>query len=69
MKIILKWDGATGDGKAAFVVAEENDGWHDLRIQLDTDDCDSKYAKRMMNEVIRRCNDANKEPKECSPKG
>jgi hypothetical protein len=43
------------------VIAEENDGWNDLRIEVDTDDCDSKNAKDMMNEVIRRCNAANEE--------
>ena len=59
MKITLKWDGEAGDGKRAFVVAEENDGWQDLRIEVDTDDCDGKHAKAMMEEVIRRCNAAN----------
>lgn len=59
MKITLKWDGYSGDGKCAFVVAKENDGFKDLRIELDTDDCDLKHAKKMMMEVIRRCNRAN----------
>lgn len=59
MKLTLKWDGATGDGKRAFVVAEENDGWKDLRIEVDTDDCDGEHAKKMMQEVIDRCNRSN----------
>ena len=61
MKITLKWEGETGDGKRVFVVAAENDGWRDLRIEVDTDDCDSEHAKAMMQEVIDRCNAANKE--------
>ena len=59
MKITLQWDGGLADGKRAFVVAKENDGWQDLRIEVDTDDCDGAYAKKMMREVIRRCNAAN----------
>jgi hypothetical protein len=59
MKITLKWAGDSGDGKRAFVVANENDGWKDLRIEVDTDDCDRKHAKEMMGEVIKRCNAAN----------
>ncbi len=61
MKITLKWDGESGDGKCAYVVAKENDGWQDLRIEVDTDDCDGEHAKAMMQEVIDRCNRANKE--------
>jgi len=60
MKLTLKWDGETGDGKRAFVIAEENDGWKDLRIEIDTDDCDGENAKAMMQEVIDRCNRANR---------
>lgn len=59
IKITLKWDGESGDGKRAYVVAKENDGWKDLRIEVDTDDCNKKYAKKMMKEVMRRCNAAN----------
>lgn len=59
MKITLKWDGSTGDGKRAFVVAEENDGWNDLRIELDTDDCNSSHARTVMQEIIDRVNRAN----------
>lgn len=62
MKITLKWDGESGDGKRAFVVAKENDGYQDVRIELDTDDCDKKHARKVMNEIIRRCNRANKKP-------
>lgn len=59
IKLTLKWDGDSGDHKRAFVVAEENDGWKDLRIEVDTDDCDSQHAKAMMQEVIDRCNACN----------
>jgi hypothetical protein len=38
-----------------------NDGWRDLRIEVDTDDCDSIHAKAMMQEVIDRCNAAKLE--------
>lgn len=59
MKITLKWDGDSADHKRAFVIAEENDGWKDLRIEVDTDDCDGEHAKKMMQEVIDRCNRSN----------
>ncbi len=71
MKLTLKWDGVTGDGKRAFIIAEENDGWKDLRIEVDTDDCDSEHAKEMAQEVIDRCNRANTaywQPIEAAPK-
>lgn len=58
MKVTLKWDGDSGDRKRAFVVAEENDGWQDLRIEVDTDDCDREHAMKMMQEVIDRCSSA-----------
>lgn len=54
--LTLRWDGDTGDGKAAFVVADQNDGWKDLRIEVDTDDCDREHAKAMMQLVIDRVN-------------
>lgn len=60
MKITLKWGEESGDGKCAYVYAEENDGFKDLRIEVDTDDCDGEYAKQVMQEVINRCNAANK---------
>lgn len=31
----------------------------DIRLELDTDDVDSKYAKRAMREIIRRVNAGN----------
>lgn len=62
MNLTLKWDGDTGDGKRAFVVAEQNDGWNDLRIEVDTDDCNSEFARRAMQTVIDRVNAANMEP-------
>lgn len=58
MNLTLKWAGNSGDGKRAFVVAEQNDGWQDLRIEVDTADCDGEHAKAMMQEVIDRCNAA-----------
>ena len=42
----------SGDGKRAFFVVDTNDGWCDLRIELDTDDCDSKFAKKWMQRII-----------------
>jgi hypothetical protein len=56
MKLTLVWDGDSGDLKRAFVVAKENDGCNDLRIEVDTDDCDRVTAKAMMQEVMDRCN-------------
>lgn len=58
----LKWVGKSGDGKCAFVEGTLNDGWCDLRIEVDTDDCDSKAAKAMMQIVIDRCNAAASTP-------
>jgi len=54
--VTLKWAGGAGDGKRAFVVAEQNNGWEDLRIEVDTDDCDGEHAKAAMQVVIDRCN-------------
>jgi hypothetical protein len=59
MKITLKWDEESGDGKCASIVSKENDGWKDLRLTLNLDDCDDRYARKAMKEVIRRCNAAN----------
>lgn len=59
IKLTLKWAGNSGDRKRAFVEAEENDGWKALRIEVDTDDCDGDHARKMMQEVIDRCNRAN----------
>jgi len=56
MRVTLKWDSCSGDGKRAFVVADQNDGWRDLRIEIDTDDCDGDHAKKMMQAVIDRVN-------------
>jgi hypothetical protein len=54
--VTLKWTRESGDGKSAFVEAVQNDGWQDLRIEVDTDDCDSDHAKAAMQVVIDRCN-------------
>jgi hypothetical protein len=59
MNITLKWDGKTGDGKSAFIVAEQNDGWRDVRLELDTDDVDSDFARQAMQEIIDRVNAGN----------
>lgn len=59
LNLTLRWDGETGDGKAAFVVADQNDGWNDLRIELETDDVNSDFARAAMQEVIDRVNRAN----------
>lgn len=59
MNLTLSWAGKSGDGKRAFVEAEQNDGWRDLRIEVDTDDCDGEYARAAMQEVITRVNAAN----------
>lgn len=48
----IKNDGSTGDGKAMFLVSSTNDGWSDLRIEIDTDDCDSKFAKLWAKRII-----------------
>lgn len=45
-------DGSSGDGKRMFLVADTNDGWHDLRIEIDTDDCDTKFAKLWAKRII-----------------
>jgi len=34
----------TSDGKRAFMGLSGNDGWKDLRLEVDTDDCDSDAA-------------------------
>lgn len=67
MNLTLRWKGKTGDGKAAFVVADQNDGWKDLRIELDTDDCDSDFARAAMQEIIDRVNRANEDKATLSP--
>ncbi len=54
--VTLKWAGGTGDGKRALIEAVENDGWQDVRLELDTDDCDGEFAKRQMQKVIDAVN-------------
>lgn len=34
----------TVDRKRAFMGSDGNDGWKDIRIEIDTDDCDSQTA-------------------------
>jgi len=43
----------SGDGKRMFFVADNNDGWQDLRLELSTDDCDKNYAKQWMNRICQ----------------
>ncbi len=59
MNLTLKWHSKSGDGKSARIVAEQNDGWQDVRLELDTDDVDSEFARQAMQEIIDRVNVAN----------
>lgn len=45
-------DGASGDGKREFVTSTSDDGWEILRIEIDTDDCDSQVANASKNFLI-----------------
>jgi len=45
-------DDVSGDGKRMFLSADTNDGWMDLRIEIDTDDCDSEHAKKWAERII-----------------
>lgn len=45
-------DGDTGDQKGTFVVSDKNDGWQDVRIEIDTDDCDSEHAQAFKRALI-----------------
>ncbi len=56
----IKTDGDSGDGKRQFVVGEFNDGFHDLRIVVVSDDCVSKFAKQCVKELILRWNSFEK---------
>lgn len=53
----LKDDGNTGDGKRTFVIDDRNDGWKDIRIEIDTDDCDSAHAKAFKKALIKLWNE------------
>lgn len=48
----IEMSGGSGDGKRIFLSADNNDGWEDLRIEIDTDDCDSAYAKAWAQRII-----------------
>lgn len=52
----LKDDGDTGDYKRTFIVSDKNDGWRDVRIEIDTDDCDSDHAKAFKKALIKLWN-------------
>jgi hypothetical protein len=55
--LTLRWDGTPNPmDKVAYVSAVQNDGYHDLRIEVDIDDCDFASAVAMMQEVINRVN-------------
>lgn len=49
---LLKEDGDSGDHKRCFVVADTNDSWRDLRIEIDIDDCDTLFAKQWRDRII-----------------
>lgn len=42
------------NGKEMFFVADTNDGYNDLRLTLDTDDCNQAFARKWMKR-IRDC--------------
>lgn len=44
----IKYDGTTGDCKSAFYVGNDDN----LRITVDTDDCDSELAKAAFKRVM-----------------
>ncbi len=59
MNITLRWDHKWQPGdKSVSVTSEQNDGWCDLRIEVDTDDCDREYACKAMQYVIDTVNAA-----------
>lgn len=45
-----------GDGKRVLFIADTNNGWEDLKGEIDTDDCDSIFAKAWMNRIIKCVN-------------
>lgn len=51
---------SAGDGKRMFIGLKNNDGWQDLRIEVDTDDVDSGFARKAARELIRRWNSFEK---------
>lgn len=48
----LSIDGSSGDGKRLYMSADTNDGWKDLRIEIDTDDCDDEHAKMWAKRIV-----------------
>ena len=44
--------GDSDDGKRVFITADSNDGWADLRLELDTDDCDQKHALAWKQRIL-----------------
>lgn len=50
----LKTDG--DNGKEAFVIATNNDGFEDLRMTVDLDDCDRRFSQQWMKRVIQCVN-------------
>lgn len=48
----LEITGKTDDGKRLFIGESDNDDtWEELRIEVDTDDCDSKYAEEWAKRI------------------
>jgi hypothetical protein len=52
----LEDDGDARDQKAVFVVSDANDGWQDIRLEIDTDDCDRDHALAFKRALIRLWN-------------
>lgn len=48
--------GDAGDHKRTFVVSDKNEGFKDVRIEIDTDDCDSKHAQAFKIALIATWN-------------
>lgn len=60
----LKIAGGHGDGKRLFIDAIKDDGWHCIRLELDTDDCSSEFAKKWAKWAVDVLNRALKDPRQ-----
>lgn len=45
-------DGDSGDRKATFLISEGEDNWKEIRIEIDTDDCDRQHALAFKKALI-----------------
>lgn len=52
----LKSYGDSGDFKRSFVKDDKEDDWKYLRIEINTDDCDSRHAKAFKKALIKLWN-------------